>query len=59
MNKQEMVEAIQASKSEFVSYGDDGVSVRREDAIRDIQAMDEDAFGNADFYECDSEGNPL
>ena len=55
----EMVEELKASDSEYVSYGNDAIPVLREDAIADIEQMEDESIGSGDWYECDSEGNPL
>lgn len=55
----EMAEEIKASKSEYVTYGESdlGTPVKREDAIVDIESMDDEAIGEGTWYECDEEGN--
>ena len=54
----QMADEIRASKSEYVTYGasDLGIAVKREDAIADIEAMDDEMIGDGTWYECDSEG---
>jgi len=57
----EMANEIEASSSEYVTYGESdlGTPVKREDAIADILSMDDDMIGPGDWAECDSEGNIL
>ena len=57
----EMAKEIEASSSEYVTYGESdlGTPVKREDAIADILSMDDDMIGPGDWAECDSEGNIL
>ena len=60
MNKtvKEMVAELEASNSEYVTYGssDLGVPVKREDAIADISGMDDEQIGEGTWYECDETG---
>ena len=55
----QMVAELKTSKSEFVSYGESdlGISISREDAIIDIQGMDDEQIGEGTWYECDANGN--
>lgn len=55
----EMAAEIQASKSEYVTYGlsEIGIPVRREDAIADILGMDDELIGEGTWYECEEDGN--
>ena len=57
--KKDLLEEIQASKSEYVTYGDSdiGIPVKREDAITDIESMDDIQIGEGTWFECDKEGN--
>jgi len=54
----EMAAEITASKSEYVTYGegDLGLPVKREEAIADILAMDDELIGEGTWYECNSQG---
>lgn len=54
----QMVEELKASTSEYVTYGDSdiGTPVKREDAILDIEAMDDEQIGDGTWYECDEDG---
>ena len=54
-----MADEIRASKSEYVTYGESdlGIAVKREDAIRDIETMDDEMIGDGTWYECDAEGD--
>jgi len=58
MTKKELVAEIEASESEYVTYGDGdlGMPIKREDALADIKNMSDDIIGEGDWYECDSEG---
>ena len=59
--KKEMMEEIEASRSDYITYGDGdlGIPIRREDAIRDIASMDDESIGEGDWEECDSTGKVL
>jgi hydrogenase maturation factor len=48
MTKAEMMEGMRKSKAAYVTYGDDGIVVKREDAIADITEM-EDPTEGGDF----------
>lgn len=55
----ELADEIRASKSEFVTYGysDLGMPIKKEDAIADIESMDDEMIGDGTWYECDKDGN--
>jgi len=57
--KEDMIKEIEASTSEFVTYGDGdlGIAVSKVDAIQDIKSMDEDSIGDGTWYECDQKGD--
>jgi len=54
----EMAAEIQASESEYITYGasDVGIPVKKTDAIKDILSMDDEMIGDGDWYECDQNG---
>lgn len=54
----QMADEIRASKSEYVTYGESdlGIAVKKEDAIADIEAMDDEMIGEGTWYECDEDG---
>ena len=54
----QLADEIRASNSEYVTYGDGdiGIPVKREDAIRDIEGMDDEQIGEGTWYECDGTG---
>jgi len=54
--RSELIEEIEASKSEYVVYGDMITPVKKEDAIEDIECMDEELIGDGDWTECDAQG---
>lgn len=41
MKRQEAIDFIRESNSEEFLYGDDGIKVSRDEAIKDIQGMDD------------------
>ncbi len=47
----EMMEEIKASKYKYISYGDLGVPVLKEEAIEDIEAMEELQIGGGMWFE--------
>jgi hypothetical protein len=58
----QIVEEMQASDSEYVTYGASelGTPVRREDAIADLAnfaGMEDELIGDGLWYECDEKGN--
>ena len=57
--KVEMIKELEASTSDFVTYGDGdlGIAVKKDDAIADIKSMDEDLIGPGTWCECDKDGN--
>ncbi len=55
--KDQLIKEIEASKSEYITYGGDGKPVKRKDAIKDIKSMDDDIIGDGDWEECDEHGN--
>jgi hypothetical protein len=55
----QMVDELEHSKAEYVTYGDCETSVRREYAIADIKTMDDDQIGEGDWYECNAEGQVI
>ena len=54
-----MIKELEASTSDFVTYGDGdlGIAVKKDDAIADIKSMDEDLIGPGTWCECDKDGN--
>ena len=54
----QMADEIRASGSDFVTYGESdlGIPIKIEDAIRDIESMDDEQIGEGTWYECDAEG---
>lgn len=60
--KQQLIDEIRASKAEYVCYGGDSdlnIPVKRDDAIADIEAMDDELIGDGDWFECDENGNGI
>ena len=57
--KQQLLNEITASESEYVTYGysDLGLPVKKEDALADIRGMEEVQIGDGAWYECDENGN--
>ena len=57
-SSKEMVDEIKASSSDYVTYGDSdlGMPIKKEDAIRDIESMDDEVIGEGTWYECDKDG---
>ena len=57
----ELANEIRASTSEYVTYGESdlGIPIRREAAIADISAMDDEMIGEGTWYECDETGTVL
>jgi hypothetical protein len=55
----EMADEIRASGSDYVTYGESdlGIPIKREDAILDIESMDDEMIGEGTWYECDKKGN--
>lgn len=55
----QMADEIRVSKSEYVTYGESdlGIAVKKEAAIADIEAMDDEMVGDGAWYECDKDGN--
>lgn len=55
----QMADEIRASKSAYVTYGeaDLGTPIKREDAIADIEAMDDEMIGEGTWAECDEHWN--
>lgn len=55
----EMVAEIEASKSDYVTYGESeiGIPVKKEDAIADILGMNDEMIGEGAWCECDKNGN--
>ena len=53
--KEEMIKELEASASDFVTYGegDLGIAVKKDDAISDIKSRYEDLFGPGTWCECD------
>ena len=53
--KEEMLSEIRASDSIFISYGDGdlGKPIKRIDAIKDIESMDEDSIGEGTWQDED------
>lgn len=60
MKKQEAIDFLENSTSEYVTYGleasDLGTPVERKEAIKDISLMDDEIWADGDIYECDKEG---
>jgi hypothetical protein len=54
----QVADEMRSSTSAYVTYGDSdlGTPFKREDAILDIEGMDDDLIGDGTWYECDSEG---
>ena len=54
----QMVEEIRKSGAEFVTYGDGdlGTPVSVEEAIQDIENMDDDMIGEGTWLPCDEDG---
>lgn len=54
----ELAGEIRASTSAYVTYGDGdlGIPVAREEAIMDIDVMDDDLIGDGIWYECNEFG---
>jgi hypothetical protein len=48
----QLADEIRESKSEFVAYGDLSIRVRREDAITDIESMEDEVIGEGTWIEC-------
>jgi len=51
MNRQEALEFVKASQATGFRYGDLSVVTSREDAIIDIQAMEDEAWGDGEIFE--------
>lgn len=54
----EMTDEIRASSSAYVTYGESdlGIPVPRDEAIADIESMDDEMIGDGTWYECDETG---
>jgi hypothetical protein len=54
----QMADEIRACKSTYVTYGESdlGMAIKKEDAIADIEAMDDDMIEDGIWYECDANG---
>jgi hypothetical protein len=55
----QLADEIRASDCEYVTYGDSDIGnpVPKEEAILDIESMDDEMIGDGTWYECDSNGN--
>lgn len=55
----QMVTEIEAARSAYITYGEGeiGTPVKKEEAIADILAMDDEMIGDGTWYECDEVGN--
>jgi hypothetical protein len=61
MDKAQLLDEIRSCPARYVSYGDGdlGIAIPRLEAIKDIEAMDEDSIGEGTWYPCDKDGNEL
>ena len=53
MTKKQMIEEIKKSDAAYVNYGDFGTPVKRVEAIKDIESMDAEFFGDGEWVEVD------
>lgn len=51
MTRPEAIEFIKRSSSNFFRYGDLSYSTGREDALADIQNMEDDAWNDGEIFE--------
>ena len=61
MTKRELLDQIRSCPAAYVSYGDGdlGKAIPRQEAIKDIESMDEDSIGEGTWYPCDKDGTEL
>ena len=50
--KEQMLKELRDCKAEYVTYGDGdlGMAIPREEAIQDVEGMDEDSIGEGTWY---------
>ena len=51
MTRKEALDFIKSSEAEGVRYGDLGYVTEKEDAIADIESMEDEAWGDGEVYE--------